>query len=279
MLPFGALRPKLAMSEAPPPLPPDVSPPPATGTSLGARLLNVFAVPGEVFEEVKNSPHRIGNWLFPALLGGLVGAIALIILFSQPPIVQKIQEQQEQALEKSFDKAIKDGKMTQQQADQQKEAMAKFLGPTTMKIMGSIAAIVISFARVFFWAVVLWLLSRWLLHAQFDYLKTVEVVGLASVISILGTIVKLLLQVNFSNVASSPSLALMVHDFDPNNPLHMLLGALNLFDFWELIVMAIGIARLAGVPFFRAGFTVFGFWILWSALQIMFATSMKHAFG
>jgi hypothetical protein len=277
--PFGA-APPISMSDTPPPLPPDVSAsPPIPRMSLAARLMNIFAVPGDVFEEVKTSPHRVGNWIVPAILGSIVGITALLIILSQPPIIQKIQEQQEQAIEKQMDKMVKSGQMTQQQADKQKEMMAKFTGPMFMKISGSIAAVILSTARIFFWAFALWLLTRWLLKADIPYLKTVEVVGLASMISILGTLVKLLLQVNFSNISSSPSLALVVRDFDPNNPLHLMLGALNLFDVWELIIMALGVARLAGIPLFRASFAVFGFWFFWSSLQILFASSMKHMFG
>jgi len=61
--------------EEPPPIPEPILAPepqpalPATPKmSLPARLLNVFAVPGEVFEDVKASVFCSSNWLIPALL-------------------------------------------------------------------------------------------------------------------------------------------------------------------------------------------------------------------
>ena len=52
--------------------PPEAPPPPAI--SLAARLLNVFAIPGEVFAGVRASRISIGNWLVPTLLLVVVGA-------------------------------------------------------------------------------------------------------------------------------------------------------------------------------------------------------------
>jgi hypothetical protein len=267
------------MPETPPALPPEPTVPPPAATSLLSRLMNVFAVPGEVFEEVKASAHSAGNWLAPALLGALVGVIAVFIALSQPAIEQQIREQQEQALEKQMDKLVKTGQITRQQADQQKAVAEKFMGPTFMKISGAVASVVWSFARVFLWALVLWLLGMWVLRVRFGYLKAAEIAGLAGMIGILGTLAKLLLQVNFSNMMSSPSLAMAVKEFDPKNPWHLVLAGLNVFDLWELVVLALGLARLAAVPFVRAALPVFGVWMLWSSAMIVFAAAMQRVFG
>ena len=258
------------------------APPPANrapATSLAARLMNVFAVPSEVFEEVKASAHSAGNWLVPALVSSVVGVISVLIVLSQPAIQQQLREQQDQAIEKRLDKMVKAGQITRQQADQQKDVAAKFMGPTVMKISGAIAATFWSFARVFLWALVLWLLGMWLLKVRFGYLKALEIAGLAGMIGVLGTLVKLLLQVNLSNLASSPSLAIAVKNFDAQNPWHLVLAGLNVFDLWELVVMALGLARLAGVPLARAAFPVFGVWMIWSSAMIAFAAAMQRLFG
>ena len=53
-------------NEVPPVLESKPTPPP--GTSLLARLLNVLAMPGQVFEEVRPARHAAGNWLVPVPL-------------------------------------------------------------------------------------------------------------------------------------------------------------------------------------------------------------------
>jgi len=252
--------------EQPPPI--QETPPPAAPKeptmSLPARLMNVFAVPGDVFEDVKNTRRTAANWLVPALIGSVVGALMAIVMFSQPSIRQQLREKQEQAMEQQ----IKDGKLTRQQADQAIAVIEKFTGPTMMAIFGSAGAVVTSFIRLFWWGLVLWLLGRWFLKARFNYLKAVEVAGLASMITVLGMIVSMLLIVNLGKMFSTPSLALAVSDFDEKNKSHLLLGAVNVFNFWLIGVLGAGLARLAGVPFLRAVFLVLGYWLAVSLLLI-----------
>ena len=241
--------------------------------------MNVFAVPGEVFEEVRASAHAAGNWLVPALLGSVVGVISVVVALSQPAIQQQLREQQTQLIEKRLDKMVEAGKITRQQADQQKEITEKFMGPMMMKISGSFAAAFWSFGRVFLWGLGLWLLGQWLLRVDVGYLKAVEIAGLAGMIVVLGTMVKLLLQVNLSSLTSSPSLALAVKTFDPQNPWHLVLAGLNVFELWSVALLALGLARLAGVSFARAGFAVFGVWVLVSSAMIAFAAAVQRLFG
>ena len=227
-------------------------------TSLPARLLNIFATPGEVFAEVKAAPLTAANWLVPTLLSAVVGVLASILIFSQPAIVQQLHEQQVKAL----DQQVKAGKMTQAQADQAIGVVEKFTGPAMLKVFGSVGAVVGSFVRLFWWAFILWLLAKLFLKVNVSYMKAAETVGLTTMISLLGAIVGLLLIVNLGKLFSGPSLALAVADFDVQKKSHLLLGAVNVFSFWFIGVLSAGFARLAGVPFARALFLVLGYWIL-----------------
>ena len=235
-------------------------------TSLAARMANVFAAPGEVFDEVKNAPPSVANWLVPAVLLALVGIVYASVLFSQPSIQQQIREQQEQAIEQM----VKDGKMTQAQADQALAAMEKFSGPTMMKVYGSFGAVIGSLIKILWWGFVVWILARWLFKVRVPYMKAVEVAGLAAMISVLGAIVSLLLAVTMGNMFATPSLALLVDDFSPTNKKHLLLGAVNFFNLWLVGVLAAGLARLGGVSFGKAALILFGFW---TALELVFIFS------
>jgi hypothetical protein len=252
--------------EAPPPLSqpePAVAPPPTT--SLTARLMNVFAVPGDVFAEVKAARFALSNWLVPIVLLSLIGAIAAVIIVSQPVIQQQMREAQTKAL----DQKVKAGKMTQAQADQAMEVIDKFMGPTMWKVMGAAGAVVINVLRMLWWALVLWLLGRWALKTEFGWVKSLEVVGLALMISVLGTLVTVLLQVNFSRMFATPSLALAINDFDVSRKSHLMLGAINLFSIWQVGVLAVGLAKLAGTPFLRAAWVVFTYWVLQESFLIL----------
>jgi hypothetical protein len=244
-------------------------------TSLTARLMNVFAAPSEVFEEIKASRPTISNWLVPALLTAVVMAVSMVIVASQPAIQQQIRERQDQAIEKQ----VQAGRLTRQQADQQQAMMEKFGGGMLLKAGAGVVGVVFGIGRVFWWATVLWLLGRWLLRTGFSYGKAMEAAGIAGMIGVLGMIVKLLLQVNLSNPSASPSLALAVGAFDAKNPLHLLLAALDVFQVWQAGVLALALARLAGVPFLRGAFVIFGFWIIWQSLLIGVGALVGKTFG
>jgi Yip1-like protein len=252
--------------DQPPPTPEPQTdvPKPASTMSLAARLMNVFATPGDVFEEVKNSAPSTANWLVPAILFAIIGAISAIIIFSQPAIVQQIHEQQTKAL----DDQVKAGKMTQAQADQAMEVVDKIFGPKTLKIIVGAGAVIAGFARVFWWALVLWLMGLLFLKAKFNFLKAAEVAGLTTMISVLGVIVTILLTVNFGRLVATPSLALTISNFDIKNKTHLLSGAANVFYFWQIGVMSSGLARLSGAPFAKALLLVAGYWVLTELLLI-----------
>jgi len=113
---------------------------------------------------------------------------------------------------------------------------------------------------VFWWALILWLLGLLVLKKKISYLKTVEVAGLATMISVLGGLVTLLLTVNFGK-PSSASLALAFGDASATNKFYPLLAALDFFNLWFVVVLGVGLSRLAAVRFPRAFLLVAGYWL------------------
>ena len=241
---------------------PELAPP---QSSIWSRLLNVFAAPGEVFEEVKNSKPSAANWLMPALIYVVIGIVSSFVIFSQPAIIQQLHDQQA----KGMDQQVKAGKMTQAQADQALTAMDKFFGPTMMIIFGSVGAVLGSFIHIFWWAFILWLMGQLFLKVKFPFLKSVEIAGLATMILVLGAVVTILLTVIMGKLGMTPSLALLVSDFDFKNKTHMLLAAVNVFNFWLVGVSACGLARVTGAPFGKALLLVGIYWIVFSLFFIV----------
>lgn len=248
--------------ETAPPIPDSDSKP--AQTSIWSRLLNIFAAPGEVFEEVKNGVPSTANWLLPTLILAFVGAISAVVIFSQPAIIQQIHEQQQ----KVFDQQVNAGKMTQAQADQAMAVAEKFSGPGMLKVFSAVGAVFGGFIRLFWWALILWLLSLLFLKAKIPFLKVTEVVGLATMISVLGAIITVLMTVIFGRLGATPSLALLVSNFDSRNKIHLLLGAVNIFSFWQIGVFACGLTRLSGAPFTKTLLVIALYWIAVTLLLI-----------
>jgi hypothetical protein len=251
------------------PLPASSAPtPPAT--SLPARLLNVFAVPGDVFAEVKTTEVIHANWLTPAVLLVVVGWLGAFLIFSQPAILQQLNEVTDKAMQKQIEK----GKMSKEQAEQ----MRKFagLGP---KIGAVAAPVFVAFVTPFWWGLIVWLVGAKLFKGSFPFMKAVEVAGLSNTISVLEAVVKTLLMLGLGNVFASPTPAMFLKEFDPQNWVHSLLTLANPMTLWFLAVVAIGLARMSGVSFAKAAVFVVGIWATYTGLFWGFGAAMQAIFN
>jgi len=248
---------------------------------LLARMMNVFAVPGEVFDDVKRAPDSPGSWVIPILLGCLVGIVTAIILYSDPAVVANTRRMMDHRMEsqrQSLRKQVDEGRMKQAEYDRVVKGMEQVFNAATtssaLKVINSVVAVAVGIVRVFWWAFALWLLALVLLRARVPYLKALEITGLASLIGTLGLIATLLLQVNLGRTTATPSLALAVSEFDPGNRMHMVLAALNLVQVWMVLVMGVGLARMTGVPFRRAGLLVMAFYFLQTSALVWMGAGM-----
>ena len=254
-----------------PELPPE-APPPAT-MSLGGRLLNVFATPGDVFQEVKTASVSAANWLVPALILIAVSWISAVLIFSQDSINHQFSEITDRAIQKQIDQ----NHMSEQQAEQTR-AIGEKWAAISSKIAVGLAPIFGGFITPFFWGLILWLLGAKLFKGDFPYMKAVEIVGLTNMINVLDVIVRTLLIIGLGNLYAAPSLMLVVKDFDPQNTAHALLAIVNLTTFWVLAVRAVGLARISGASFTKAVLWVFGIWAAYTGFFVGLGLLLKSAF-
>lgn len=247
----------------------------APPSSLMGRLANVYAAPGEVFEEVRTNPPANANWLVPALILILVGWLGAWLIFSQAPIKQQMRDMREQAIQKQVDK----GRLSQKQADAALQAAEKF--GNIGAVAGGVAVPVFrGFISPLLSGLIIWLVGAKVLKGNFTYTKAFEVAGLTNMIAVLGSIVTTLLILIMGNLFAAPSLMLLVKGFDPqNNTLHSVLAAINVMTLWALAVKAIGLSRLSGASFGKSAVWIFGIWAAFSGLMIGIGAAFRAAFG
>jgi hypothetical protein len=251
--------------------PPDA--PPSTGMSLAGRLFNIFATPGDVFQDVKTARASAANWVAPALILIVVSWAASVLIFSQASIMQQFSEIVDQGIQKQ----VQSRHMTEQQAEQSRAVGEKW-SIIVAKIGAGIIPVLAGFGTPFVWGLFLWLVGAKVLKGDFPYMKAVEVVGLGNMIGVLETIVKTLLIVGLGDIYATPSLALLVKGFDPQNTVHALLTIVNVMTFWVLVVRAIGLARLSGASFAKAALWVFGIWAAYTGFFFALGQASKLFF-
>jgi hypothetical protein len=229
--------------------------------SLAAKLLNVFAVPGEVFNDVKRTPPMLSNWVVPVLLAALVGAVSVVLLLSQPSIQKQFQERQRKFIEQ----ADQGRKLT----PQEQQMVETLTGPTMLKLFGAAGAVASSFISLLWWGFCLYLIARRMLRVPVGFGKALEVAGLAMMIDVLYGLVAVLLIVKLDKVGATSSLALIIKDFDAARKGHLFAVAANIFAFWVIGVRSVGLAKLADVSYLRAAWLVISFWFLQQLLLVM----------
>lgn len=242
--------------------------------SLAGRLVNIFAAPGEVFDEIKTTPHRAVNWLTPALLLIVLSWISGWLIFSQPAIQQQMRD----LSNKAIDRQVEKGKLTSAQADQARAAADKF-GSIGYKIGAVVVPVFMAFISPFWGGLILWLVGSFALKAPFPYLKAVEITGLANMILVLDVVVRTLLVLITGNLFATLSLTLVVKNFDPQNTIYSLLALVNVMTLWLLAVRSIGLARVTGASVAKTAVWIFGIWIILSGILIGFGAAMRAAFG
>jgi hypothetical protein len=237
-------------------------PPPPNGvapsepSSLTDRLTNVIAAPGEVFEEIKTAPARTSNWLVPLILSCLAGVVYICLAFSQPAILHGLQEQREIAMQKK----VAAGKITQAQADQASEMTERFLTPSVMKIFGVGWVLLASGSGLFLMGAGIWLGLKCCTGARLDYMKVVEICGLALVIDIPQKIIRIALVAWKGNLLATVSPTLFLENPSTTNRAHVFLSMIDVVDFWWLAVLSLGVSKVASIRYRTAAFITFGLW-------------------
>lgn len=241
-----------------------------TEMSFTDKLMNVFSAPGELFESVAKSEKQTSNWSVPLILAMIVSIIFVLVAFSQAPIQDQIRDQ----TEKTIQKRVAEGKMTQEQADLALSKNPAQPGSPLFMIFGSIGAVFMTAVVLFGFALVFWLVGKWVFKSAAAYGKVVEVVGLSMYVSVLGTIITLLLVVAMGSLYATPSLALAVSHFDPADKLDKLLSAINVATLWFLAVIAVGLAKLFSVTTAKAFAAVGVLWVVWTAVTVLWNLGM-----
>lgn len=228
--------------------------------SLSDKIMNVMTAPGALFEYVGRKEPEKSNWSIPLTLSIIFGVLFIFVVFSQTPIQDQLAQKQQQAIEKR----VAEGKMTQQQADQ--AAQFNFAKPGSMmfSIFGSIGVVLATVAALFISAIFYWLILKVGFKSIVPYNKVTEVVGLSMYIGILGSVLTMILIVAMGSMHATPSLGLLVSQFDDQNKVHKILEACNFITIWGTAVTGIGLSKVGRVSLAKGLSAAFGIWILWT---------------
>ncbi len=234
------------------------------GQPLGSILMNVFSSPGEAFQGLRESESRATLWLIPLILMIVLASVSTYIVLSNESLKSQVLESRDRAIQQR----VESGKMTQEQADQQKAAMENMGG--MFVAIGIVTNVILITLATFGAALILWLTGKIALKSAAGYGKHLEVYGISCWIGLLGGIVTLLMIVGMNSLYASPGAGLAVYaSYNPLSTTHKILTALNVFSAWQAVVIGIGIGKLADKSSSFGIGTAMVLWVLWIAVQVL----------
>ncbi len=241
---------------------------PGKSMSFLQKAAGVFYKPSEVFDFVKTSGIKFIDWFIPLLLVLVVAAVTSFVELNVPSLRLQIVQQREAAIEK----AEAQGRISTQQADQQRQMIVDNVGTgsafaVTVRILTVTVVLLITFFIV---ALVWFLVGRFPLNSPFDFTKAVAITGLSNSVVGIGLIVALVISVFTSRLDGGLQLGMLVKMSDQSTA-YAVLSKINLFTIWSLMVVSAGLGIFTGKKKMRAGVWVFGIWILWEVICILFS--------
>lgn len=247
----------------------DQPPSPGSGgqepLSFMDKAAGVFYEPSRVFESLKTAGVKFIDWFVPVLLLALLTSVATYVRLSSPDLRFQVVQQQEAAI----DKMVTEGKMTADQAQQAKTTMEDRFQSGSVSVIGIGVFTTFVFVWIIFFIISgIWLLvGKYALKGTMTYTHVMGIVGLSEWIALVGVIIGTVMSVVLSRLDGGLQLG-MLTQMNTQNKTYQLLSKVDLFTLWSLVVVSIGLAKIAGKKVSQSAIWVFGIWLLWSILSI-----------
>ncbi|RCK75243.1 MAG: hypothetical protein IGBAC_1379 [Ignavibacteriae bacterium] len=226
-------------------------------SSLLTRITNVFASPGELFTELKESKPQTTSWLIPLIISILMAFFVIAAIQLNESLKFQVKEIQAEKMQE----LVQEGRMTQEQADM---ATSRTGSSQSFIIFGGISATIMTIVLFFLITLIFWLAAKFGLKFTGGYTKILELYGLTTLITSLGSIVTVLLMYVFDSIRVTPSAAIFVYEsFDIKNNFHIIMSQLNIFTIWQIGILGYGLAKLSNKPTSAGLVLSYALWLIW----------------
>ncbi len=247
------------------------------------KMIGIFTEPVKTFESIAKFPAKTIDWFLPVFLTFLVVAITQIVINSNKGLHSQIVDKQITRVQQNLDKAVAEKKISQDQANEQLNAMQdrmeSFGG---LQIVFIVVGVFIGGFIVFFiMSGIYYLFVKFLLKGDGNYNSVLVASGMTFYIAIIQIIVATIFTFALGRLVSDTSIA----GFMDTNRLSFagfIFSKLDIFSIWIYIVLSIGLAKMfKSLTTGKYYITVFGIWIIGGLLFFFIAKAIPFlsAFG
>lgn len=242
------------------------------------KMIGILSEPSKTFESISKFPPRTIDWLLPIFLLLLFVAVSRIIVLKNDEIRYEVKQKQIAKIEKGLQESVKEGKITQQQANQRldliEENMDKFGSGSIGTIIQTVSIFIGGFIIFLITSGIFFLFAKFLLKGEGTYTGTLVANGLSAYIGIITVILAAICSLVFSRMFNDVSLASFLNT-DKSTIMGFIFGKIDIISIWAYVVFSIGLAKM-----FKSASTgkyyglVFGLWIIGTLILFILAKSI-----
>jgi hypothetical protein len=235
---------------------------------LTDKIISVLSEPGELFSKLANQPVKTMDWFLPLLLVAVVAVVSNFVLMGDPEIKANMIEKQMEQIAENFQEAVDSGRMSQEQADQQLDAISQRMeeGGSTQLMRAAIAMLLFTFIFFFIIAGVYLLVVKFGLKGAGDYKVSMLAYGLPHYIIIIQIVVMIIAGLGFGKMFMDSSVGSFM-GIEKDTLFGWFMHKLDPISIWFYAVVGIAYAKL-----FKSDnttkyiITIFALWIGFSLL-------------
>lgn len=242
---------------------------------LGDAMAGIFTEPGATFSLVKQSAKK-NYWLVPLLILMIVGILSSFLVLRDEELSSQVREKQKTAMKEQFDKAVKEGSMTREEADKKMEQSQKFVGGSMMIIFGAVGTFFVTLIFFFLRSLVYWG-SLKILKGQVSFREVMNVVGLSGLITSIQLIVDTVLAIFTGRLMANIGPVLLINEETFGSSMLRFIANIDLLNFWYLVILGIGLAKVSGLDSKKTIPLAIGLWLVWVLLTSFGPLSMLSA--
>jgi hypothetical protein len=210
------------------------------------KMIGVFTEPGKTFDNVSKFPPRTKDWVLPLVILLALVSIMQIILMQNSEIAFQAKQKQLVKIQEQIDEAVKNGQMTQEQSDQQMDAIMEQMDQSTSPvrlIIQTVSIFIFGFIIFLIFAGIHLMLSKLVLKGEGTFASALVANGLAAYIGMVHVIVAAVLSLAFSRLLNDVNVATLIQA-EKLSVVGFILGKLDVFSIWAFIVIGIGLSKM-----------------------------------
>jgi len=203
------------------------------------KLAGVFTEPVKTFSLISKFPTKHSDWAIPLIIYLVIMIVAFILQMNNDTIKQDYINKLKPKIEETIQKQVDAGQISKENVDSVVETGIKWA-----IIMTCISKPIGFLIMFFLFAGIILLISKYVLRGEGNYNGVLVSMGLPFYISVLSLIITVILSYVFSRFLNSTSLSEILN-LDPKSTVGKLLTVVDVFQFWYLAIMSIGLAKMS----------------------------------